>query len=66
MIAEGTEWVARRFPDRRGIAYRATLFLLLAYPCWETFVNLSGRPVREFNIHGDLHRNVFIDRDLKR
>jgi hypothetical protein len=62
LIAEGTEWVARRFPGRSGIAYRTLLVALLAYPCWDACYRCSSRRDRDFNVHGDLHPNVFIDR----
>jgi hypothetical protein len=61
MIAEGTECVARRFPCRSGIAYKTLLVALLAYPCWDACYQCTGWRNREFNIHGDLHPNVFID-----
>lgn len=65
LIAEGTESVARRFPGRGGLAFRMLLIGLLAYPCWDACYHTTGWRDREFNIHGDLHRNVFIDRPEK-
>jgi hypothetical protein len=61
LIAQGTEWVARRFPSPSEIAHSTILLVLLAYPCWDACYQSSGRRNRDFNIHGDLHRNVFID-----
>lgn len=63
LIAEGTEWFARRFPSRGDLAYRTLLIALLAYPCWDAFYQCTGRRERPFNRHGDLHSNVFIDLD---
>jgi hypothetical protein len=62
LIGEGTECVARRFPSPSGIAYRTVLIALLTFPVWDAFYQCTGRRDREFNIHGDLHDNVFIDR----
>jgi hypothetical protein len=64
-IAEGTEWIAVRFQSPSGIAYRTVLIALLTYPCWQAVWNCPEREPREFNIHGDLHRNVFIDRPTR-
>ena len=61
LIAEGTDWVARRFPSPSMIAYKTVLIALLTYPCWDACYHSTGRRNRDFNIHGDLHRNVFID-----
>lgn len=65
VIAEGTEWVARRFPGRGGFAYGTLLLVLLAYPCWDACYQCTGRRTRYFNLHGDLHDNVFIDREIR-
>ncbi len=64
-IAEGTEWIAVRFHSPSGIAYRTVLIALLTYPGWQAVWNCPWREPRDFNIHGDLHRNVFIDRPTK-
>jgi hypothetical protein len=61
LIAEGTEWVARRFPSPSAIVYKTLLFVLLSFPCWDGWYYCSFRRNRDFNIHGDLHPNVFID-----
>ena len=61
LIAEGTEWVARRFPSRAMIVYKIVLIVLLAYPCWDACYHAVRERNRDFNIHGDLHPNVFID-----
>jgi hypothetical protein len=61
VIAAGTEWVARRFPSPSGIAYRTLLIVLLTFPVWDACYHCTYRRDREFNMHGDLHDNVFID-----
>lgn len=58
MIAEGTEWV-RYWIGRTG--YRVVLVVLLSYFCFTTVYELTGARVREFNPHGDLHKNVFLE-----
>lgn len=65
LVAEGTEWFARRFPSRGDLVYRTILVTLLAYPCWDAVYHCSGRRDRPFNRHGDLHANVFIDLDAR-
>ncbi len=34
---------------------------LLAFPCWSACSRLITKWDRDFNPHGDLHHNVFID-----
>ncbi len=34
---------------------------LLAFPCWAACSRLITKWDRDFNTHGDLHHNVFID-----
>lgn len=60
-IAAGTESLARILPDRSGIPYRMLLVALLAYPTFDACYQCTGRRFRDFNSHGDLHPNVFID-----
>jgi hypothetical protein len=62
LIAEGTGWIAVRFPSRSGIAFKTVAIALLTFPAWDACYHCTGRRDRDFNIHGDLHRNVFIDR----
>jgi len=58
MIAEGTQKVRVKAGRR---LYVAVLIVLLAYPCFEAFyVSLGGR-MRDFNRHGDLRRNQFME-----
>jgi hypothetical protein len=61
LIGEGTGWIAARFPSRSGIAFKTVCIALLTYPSWDACYHCTGRRDRDFNIHGDLHRNVFID-----
>jgi hypothetical protein len=65
LIAAGTEWMARRFPARSGIVYKTVLLVLLAFPCWDACSSNLTRRNRDFNPHGDLHPNVFIDIPVK-
>ncbi len=62
LIAQATEWIALRFPGRRHIAYKTVLIALLTYPSWDACYRSTFWRDRVFNIHGDLHPNVFIDR----
>jgi hypothetical protein len=58
MIAEGTKW----FRTRLGRpAYVVLLVLLLSYPCLSTLYEATGVRIRDFNSHGDLHKNRFMD-----
>jgi hypothetical protein len=60
LAAEATDWVQRRDPSRNKLMYRAALILLLAYPCLSGIYNELTMRYRDFNAHGDIHRNVFI------
>jgi len=66
LIAQGTEWIALRLPSRSRIAYRTVLIALLTYPSWDACHHSTYWRDRDFNIHGDLHHNVFIDRPQRR
>jgi hypothetical protein len=66
LIAQGTEWIALRFPSPSQIAYRTVLIALLTYPCWDACYHSTYWRDRDFNIHGDLHHNVYIDRPNRR
>jgi hypothetical protein len=61
LIAEGTEWIARRFGSRSQIVYKLVVLVLIAYPCCDGFYYAITMRSRDFNAHGDLHPNVFID-----
>ncbi len=58
MMAEGTQWVRVRFGRP---AYVVLLILVLAIPCLSTFYEATGPRLREFNAHGDLHKNRFVE-----
>lgn len=58
LIAEGTDWI-RQWVGRIG--YRVVLIVLLSYFCFTTLYELTGARVRDFNAHGDLHRNRFME-----
>jgi hypothetical protein len=60
LIAEGTEWLARRDPTRTGLLYKALLIFLLSYPCLAALYHATEKRPRDFNRHGDLHRNIFV------
>ena len=61
LIAEGTDRATARFPSRSRIAPRTIVAALLVFPCWYACNDVWALQSREFNPHGDLHRNVFID-----
>jgi uncharacterized membrane protein len=61
IIAQGIERLAARPPDRSGLASKFILLVFLAYPCWSACSNAVSKRIRDFNRHGDLHPNVFID-----
>jgi hypothetical protein len=58
MIAAATDLLRDRLGRRASIV---VLTLLLFYPCWSTIYEATGTRIREFNSHGDLHRNRFIE-----
>jgi hypothetical protein len=58
MIAEATDRLRDLLGRRTSIV---VLTLLLFYPCWSTIYEATGTRIREFNSHGDLHRNRFIE-----
>jgi hypothetical protein len=66
LIAEGTQAVARWLPSRSEIVYKTVLVALLALPSWEALNKAMTGYVRDFNIHGDMRPNVFIDIPVKR
>jgi uncharacterized membrane protein len=61
LIAEGTEWLARRDRTRSSLLYKAVLIGILAFPCLAGFYHATERRLRNFNPHGDLHNNLFIE-----
>ncbi len=61
LIAEGTDVLVRRLPSPSNILYKTVLVALLALPSWEAVQNTISGHIRDFNAHGDLHPNVFID-----
>ena len=61
LIAEGTEWLRRQDWSWSRLSYKAVLALLLAYPCLSAFYHAASVRPRDFNPHGDLHKNVFIE-----
>ncbi len=60
LIAEGSEWLRERVAGRAKLAYKAVMFLLLAYPCLATLSQVDTHERRDFNPHGDLHNNLFM------
>ena len=61
LIAEGTERLRDLAKSRFKLAYAAVLILLLLYPCLGALQEALAPPFRDFNIHGDLHKNIFIE-----
>jgi hypothetical protein len=66
LIADGTEAVRARDPTRQKLVYKAVLILLLFYPCLVGVKNSISVPLRDFNRHGDLRRNLFMASDPSR
>ena len=60
LIAQGTETVRGWEKGRIKLGYILVLVLLFAYPCLVAFENAASVPVRDFNRHGDLRKNLFI------
>ena len=61
LIAEGTEWLRGWERGRIKLGYALVLILLLTYPCLVAFQNAASVPIRDFNSHGDLRKNIFIE-----
>jgi hypothetical protein len=61
LIAEGTDWLYRRDMTRSRMVYKTILVALLAYPCLSALYHAPWPQLRNFNRHGDLRRNVFIE-----
>jgi hypothetical protein len=60
LIAQGTEPLRARAAGRTRVGYVIVLVLLLGYPCLVAFKNAASVPLRDFNPHGDLRRNLFM------
>jgi hypothetical protein len=58
MIAEGVDWLRVRFGRP---VFLAVLIVMLTYPSLSTIYESTGIRYRDFNIHGDLHRNRFME-----
>ena len=61
LIAEGTEWWRSRDNERTRLRYVMVLILLFTYPCFTALQQAAGRYIRDFNAHGDIHKNLFIE-----
>lgn len=60
LVAAGTEWIRRLDASPTQTVSKTLLILALAFPFLAgPYESLTRRP-REFNAHGDLHRNVFV------
>ncbi len=60
LIAAGTDWIWSRLPRPMKPAYVVVLGALLAYPCLTALRNTAPVSERDFNRHGDLHKNLFM------
>jgi hypothetical protein len=58
LMAEGTALAERH--TRRAV-HLALIAAVLAYPCLTAISHVAANRFRDFNSHGDLHRNLFID-----
>jgi 4-amino-4-deoxy-L-arabinose transferase-like glycosyltransferase len=56
LVADGTEAVRGRFGKTAAMA---VLILVLLYPCVHTLYQATGKRVRDYSVHGDLHVNRF-------
>jgi hypothetical protein len=61
LIAEGTESLRDTERGRINLGYRLVLILLFTYPCLVAVQNAISVPIRDFNIHGDLRKNIFME-----
>ncbi len=61
LIALGTDWWRRRDDSGSRRVYWLVLFLLLCYPCLTALNQAANMRYCDFNRHGDLHKNLFID-----
>jgi hypothetical protein len=61
LIAEGTECLGRVPASGSRLLFAVVVAFLLAYPCPESVFEVAGARFREFNRHGDLHRNIFVE-----
>ena len=61
LIAEGTETLRGWQRGRIKLGYALVLILLFTYPCLVAFQNSVSVPIRDFNIHGDLRKNIFME-----
>jgi hypothetical protein len=61
LIAEGTEWL--RAWDTRWTrrVYILVLVLLVGFPAIGAFQQAAAASFRDFNSHGDLHNNLFVE-----
>ena len=59
-IAQGTQTVRGGDRSRKSVGYVVVLVLLFVYPCLTVLHNSISIPIREFNPHGDLRKNLFI------
>jgi hypothetical protein len=60
LIAEGTDWWRGRDSAMTRLRYVLILILLLTYPCFTSIQQAVGMYFRDFNAHGDIHKNLFI------
>ena len=61
LIAEGTERWRSRNNETTRLRYVLVLILLLTYPCFASLQQAAGMYIRDFNSHGDIHKNLFIE-----
>ena len=58
VIAEGADWLRIRLGRP---VFLAVLIVMLTYPSLSAIWESTGIRYRDFNIHGDLHRNRFME-----
>jgi hypothetical protein len=58
LLSEGVDWFRVALGRK---AFAAVALLLLAHPCLSTLDQSQGPRMCDFNAHGDLHKNRFVD-----
>jgi hypothetical protein len=60
LIALGTERLGSASAVNGGLGYKVLLVVLIGYPCLVGVSHVALKSPRDFNQHGDLHKNRFL------
>jgi hypothetical protein len=63
LIALGAERLGVARAGSGRLAYKVLLVVLMGYPCLMGASQIAFKFARDFNQHGDLHRNLFLHDD---